>query len=82
MKRILLRGFKLAVCLALMLSLILPAAVMADALPCNFVGTARIDGEPALVGTTISAEIGEVEVASNDDSEGTTEVGQYAIWID
>ena len=64
-------------------ALLLPATVSAQPPPpLLFQGRVTIGGEDAPVGTIISAEIGGVEVASNDDSGGTTEVSQYAIWID
>jgi hypothetical protein len=78
MKRILLRGFGLAICLALALSLILPVAVMADALPCNFVGTARIDGEPVSDGTPITAYALKLATAEMDQVGSTLTVSDPA----
>lgn len=62
--------------------LLLPASLVAQEppqMPLLFQGTVSIDGEPAPVGTNISAEIGEVEVAG---PESITEAGHYAISIE
>jgi hypothetical protein len=78
MKRILLRGLEPAICLALVLSMILPAAVMADALPCNFVGTARIDGEPVADGIPIIAYALKMATAEMDEVGSTLTVSDPA----
>lgn len=68
----------LAIC-----ALLLPVAALAQPPPpLLFQGEVTIGGEDAPVRTIISAEIEGMEVASNEDSGGTTRVGQYAIWID
>jgi len=53
MSKMLHRGFGLAICLVLALSLVLPAMVLAQA--CNFAGTASVNGEPVDDGTAITA---------------------------
>jgi hypothetical protein len=78
MKRMLLRGLGPAICLALALSLVLPAAVMADALPCAFVGTARIDGEPVADGTPITAYAQKMATAEMDAVGSTLTVSDPA----
>jgi len=63
-------------------TLLLPTALVAQEppqMPLIFQGTVSIDGEPAPVGTNISAEIEEVEVAG---PEGITEAGSYTISIE
>lgn len=65
-----------------LVTLLLPAALVAQEpppIPQVFQGVVSIDGEPAPVGTNISAEIGGVEVAG---PEGITEAGRYAILIE
>jgi hypothetical protein len=69
--------------LSALVSLLLPTALAAQEeippMPLIFQGTVSIDGEPAPVGTNISAEIEEVEVAG---PEGITEAGNYTISIE
>jgi len=63
-------------------TLLLPTTLMAQeppTMPLIFQGTVSIDGEPAPVGTNISAEIGEVEVAG---PVSITEAGHYTISIE
>jgi hypothetical protein len=65
-----------------LVTLLLPAALVAQEpppMPLLFQGTVSIDGEPAPVGTNISAEIGGGEVAG---PESITEAGRYAISIE
>lgn len=65
-----------------LVTLLLPAALAAQEpppVPLLFQGTVSIDGEPAPVGTNISAEIGEVEVAG---PESITEAGHYDMSIE
>lgn len=67
--------------LALMV-LLLPTALVAQEpppMPLLFQGAVSIDGEPAPVGTNISAEIEGVEFAG---PEGITEAGSYNISIE
>ena len=78
MKRILLRGFGLAMCLALMLSLVLPAVALADALPCNFMGTASVDGEAVTDGTPITAYALKLANAEMDQVGSTLTVSDPA----
>ena len=65
-----------------LVTLLLPAALVAQEpppIPLFFQGMVSIDGEPAPVGTIISAEIEGVEVAG---PEGITEAGRYGILIE
>jgi len=65
----------LAVCV-----LLLPAMVLAQppSPPLLFQGSVTIDGVDAPIGTVISAEVEEAEVATNAP-DGITEAGQYAL---
>ena len=54
MNKMLHRGFGLAICLALALSLMLPAMMLAATYPCNFYGTASVDGAPVDAGTPVT----------------------------
>ena len=65
-----------------LVTLLLPAAVVAQeppGIPLIFEGRVSIDGEPAPVGSTISAEIEGVEVAG---PERITDAGRYGITIE
>jgi hypothetical protein len=72
MNKMLHRGFGLAICLALALSLVLPAMMLAATYPCNFFGTASVDGEPVADGTAITAWAENLATHEMDEVGSTT----------
>lgn len=63
----------IAVCLALLLSFLIPVTARAATYPCLFYGSASIDGEPVAAGTVITAWVGDEQagcaVTGDSDQE-------------
>ncbi len=68
--------------LLLVCALLLPATVLAQPpVPLLCSGSVTIMGNPAAIGTRVTAEIGGTEVASTDATSGITVIGMYMLDI-
>ena len=78
-KEMLRPGFGLVIiCVALMLNLV-AFPVLAAIYPCNFWGTATVEGEPVAAGTNITAWVGEEQIGSAPTGEGTLDDNEFSM---
>lgn len=64
-----------------MLFMVVPAGATPDIYPCNFYGTAMVDGVPVAAGTGISAWFESVEVASTVTGGGVLADDEYSLVV-
>lgn len=81
-KEMLRPGFGLVIiCVALMLNL-LAFPVLAAGYPCNFWGTATVEGEPVAAGTDITAWAGEEQIGSAPTGDRTLLDNEFSMGAD
>ena len=79
MKKVLGRGFGLALGLLLMLSLVVLPALAAVTYPCNFWGFASVNGVPVAAGTEISAWVGAENIGSALTGAGSLANNEFSM---
>ena len=82
MRRIMRRSIGLALVLALLAALVLPATAMAQVFPCTYWGYVTVNDNPVDPGTTISAWIAGEQVASILTGTGTLPDNGYTLTVE
>jgi len=83
MKKMFGRRLMLAICLALLLSVLaIPNTAQAATYPCLFYGTAAVNDEPVDAGTEITAWVGDEQVGSALTGDGGLEVNRFTLSVD